>query len=1260
MARTPHPAFEVFNEALAHAMPGASPVMVLEVATMRVSSRHLKKLQLHLDEGGRLYEDHPVIGPWLESLPDDILIATDGYRRRHGLIRVEMRHCHPEARGTARVGFVAVAHVGTSAVLVVMVADSASEENIETRNGEANGWAELVVAAWTWAAVARRLRFQRDDRMNRSNAVFVRIHDAVRSRAGGRYLWGDREIDPHQQGFEAICTANRSSEESESGKVRRLSGRLRKLQRGAWPLGLVPVGLRRPVTHDARGKVVPDDESPLEADPDQGPMLEAVLRSYANGVPKTTIAVIHALEAARDGKGTLLLVPLMPLLKETLRAKAAALLDDWVDQGVITDVEAGWVREAITVPSTHLRRVKARMSAYQFVDRIVRAAPTLRTGVHRCVQVASIPGRADYNGWHPSFIVDMAAAVPEDSECSFVVESELPFDHPYWTLSKKRRKRIRKYGFWEFRIPCGSPVALEDSVWRQIDERAERGRNQRRTAAGRSRPLAGLVFESEGATWRVGQGGDVATYRFEQQDPPANEVGRYHTIAAAHANAQLGNVLLSLAERVETAALPLVPTARESTDTPHEAQAELDRLRSELSAIDERLVGYARQLATHEPGTRRYQATEAAQKEDEQRADELERDLIPAAELAAEAHRTTPQALIEDEEEVVDADFSHLVTAGLGLLRADPYGPPELADAVTWLTDSGRGFHDLRVGEDPRQILVDVRVRVPLADGSVEWMEAGTMDLTDRKLASDRLGQYIGDAARRLLFEGESVDALAERYHWSRGDVLTRVASWLAKHSSLNQYLRHAVVTAAAARGNICAPAVVYASVTFDHEALGALRQEHGDWIVDRVREAYLADEASWSHASAWLRAPVASWRSAMASIATHGPARYGSLIASVEGLTNTEQLRDSLLPGRRAHWQPPLNVVDGWVTAAVCTRAECPGGGQAKITGFLPVPELLVRAEARFCVYCWCPEGSDHPLPPAYRRLWDVTTPSPKLQRADGIPICAPGVAVPPLAVSPLRAKEVAAAHGIPTYRVQDAARAGAIPSFRSPGGKLLFDPQAASALGARALIAQSPTEQDLSQLRTVQGVGASVAAGHLGCTLEFLSWMKRQGIVKNHGQPGAPLYLRDELDDLLATVRAQMGRKDATFRDIVSKARLARTWDVSPHTVRHMIREGTLKGVALGNTDMVAVSSVQALDPRLVAALDPTVRLSCAQVADLAGLSVASVWTNVDSGALRAVQFYRRGRFYFLPEDVDQWLAERARTRGNAHEKQAKPKAA
>jgi len=70
--------------------------------------------------------------------------------------------------------------------------------------------------------------------------------------------------------------------------------------------------------------------------------------------------------------------------------------------------------------------------------------------------------------------------------------------------------------------------------------------------------------------------------------------------------------------------------------------------------------------------------------------------------------------------------------------------------------------------------------------------------------------------------------------------------------------------------------------------------------------------------------------------------------------------------------------------------------------------------------------------------------------------------------------------------------------------------------------------------------------------------------------------------------------------------------------------------------------------------------VRLSCAQVAELAGLSVATVWTNVDRGALRAVQFYRRGRFYFLLEDVDQWLAERARTRGHAHEKQAKPKAA
>jgi hypothetical protein len=269
------------------------------------------------------------------------------------------------------------------------------------------------------------------------------------------------------------------------------------------------------------------------------------------------------------------------------------------------------------------------MSAYQFVDRIVRAAPTLRTGVHRSLQAGSIPGRADYNGWHPTFTVFDAAAIREDSECSFVMESELSSDHPFWTASKKRQKRIRKCGFWEFGIPCGSPVALEDRVWRQIDERAERGCEQRRTAAVRSRPLAGLVFESEGVTWHISQGGDAATYRFEQQDLPANEVGRYHTIGSGHANAQLGNVLLGLAERVDTAALPLVPTVRESTDSPGEAQAELDRLRSELRAIDVRLVGYARQLAAHEPGSRRYMATESAHNEDEQRADELERDLIP-------------------------------------------------------------------------------------------------------------------------------------------------------------------------------------------------------------------------------------------------------------------------------------------------------------------------------------------------------------------------------------------------------------------------------------------------------------------------------------------------------------------------------------------------------------------------------------------------------------------------------------------------------
>ncbi len=130
---------------------------------------------------------------------------------------------------------------------------------------------------------------------------------------------------------------------------------------------------------------------------------------------------------------------------------------------------------------------------------------------------------------------------------------------------------------------------------------------------------------------------------------------------------------------------------------------------------------------------------------------------------------------------------------------------------------------------------------------------------------------------------------------------------------------------------------------------------------------------------------------------------------------------------------------------------------------------------------------------------------------------------------------------------------------------------------------------------------------------------------------------FVTNSTDALLATGRSQLGRNDATFRDIVSKSLLAQKWGVTPHTARHMIREGVLQGVTLGNTDMVAISSVEALDPRLVAALDPTVRLSCTHVAELAGLSVAGVWSNVDSGALQAVQFYPHGRHYFLPADVD-----------------------
>ena len=170
--------------------------------------------------------------------------------------------------------------------------------------------------------------------------------------------------------------------------------------------------------------------------------------------------------------------------------------------------------------------------------------------------------------------------------------------------------------------------------------------------------------------------------------------------------------------------------------------------------------------------------------------------LIPDAENALLlAEEEVPSGALVEE---VDANFALLGATGLALLKAEPYAPAEIIGAVDWLVDSGHGFSNLRSGIHERQILIDVRVRIPILDGTFEWIEAGTLDLTNRRMHEDRGAQYTEDLARHFLRDREPLDDLTARYGWSTESVLTRIAIWFDQSKVMNKYLRAAVVTAAA------------------------------------------------------------------------------------------------------------------------------------------------------------------------------------------------------------------------------------------------------------------------------------------------------------------------------------------------------------------------------------------------------------------------------------------------------------------------------
>ena len=566
-----------------------------------------------------------------------------------------------------------------------------------------------------------------------------------------------------------------------------------------------------------------------------------------------------------------------------------------------------------------------------------------------------------------------------------------------------------------------------------------------------------------------------------------------------------------------------------------------------------------------------------------------------------------------------------------------------------WLLDDGFGFHNYRLGDHARQVLIDVRVRIPVEGGTVGWIEAGTLDLTDYRSRAARMPGLIEDAARRLLRDGESLASLNSRYGWGTGETLHRIACWLSPHIE-RPYTRAAAVTASAADPEIPVGKVIYAQITGDSSAIKDLRKTQGTWIIDQILAAYLGPQASWAHGAGWVRRPLTMNRMSMLVTAQAGSLRRQALLSTVPDLNNDERIKDDLVDRRTSFWQPPLLFDDGWITPHICKRPSCPGGGSAPMTGLLPVPELIVAAASIYCEFCHCPRGRDEPLPAIYTLRWDVGTATSSLHRADGIPFLATAATVPQTAVSPLRSRDVVELTGLPMHVIQRLAASGELKSVVNAKGKRVYDPRYLEGREAKRVIELARQARGAPNAACTTGdqsvgdaLGTAEALAYLGCVSLTMRFFVRTGAIENIGDCAAPAFLRSDLDRMLNDVRVAAGSDTANMSDVETLTCAAARFDVTTSVIKGALSEGVLVGVALGETKLVVTSSIDALDDRTTEALNPATRLVIADVAALAGISEATVYHHCVKGHLPFVQLRPRGRRFFILDEVQEWVRER-----------------
>ena len=1002
---------------------------VEDIATMRVSVNSLLELQSQIGAALENYKELPAVSAWLKEhavlLRDSV---TEDQRAAAGIVLITEGDLVPNYRSRARVGWVAVVagDKGQRATLLLITVNSAIDRglpSVETSRG-LNAWSQLMTWSWDWADAALTMRFVRDDRMARDPEVFAPINGAVKDRVGGIYTWGSEQINPAVDDFRAIIGVATSSNNAIRDKQKLLGGTVTAMKRGDWPFHErhLPLGLRLPTVADpATGKEM-RAAGPPELDRAASAVAQRMFERLAAGWHRVDIAIEEALWGARNVRGHLLLLGIAPLLTKAQQAKARKFAS-----GLPSEAQRLLLLEALAQAAkgnlTNGTRAAARRAASEFAGGVFQHAEFYRTGeLHKMVR-GSIKGCLAYNTHRPLFLFEderqISEAIPPQQVMTLAQFQEQQPAHPYFRLPVQDQKSYREYGFFHHLYQLPTPVELTRVEWDRVQTKLRPDERMRRTASrkgqsGPTAPLSQLAWVQDGYEHRIRL--DHAAYEILRAPVGAHWTTEARPVARAtvwKVHRVLGKRLTDLSTDLHVTPLPILkrqlnaaPAVEDPVDV---ARRERDALLSEQSRLEKEAAGTQREIALLDPDkpsdTRQLRRNKASVAEIDARLDELESQLIPAAEaeIAAAAARVQPPDPAEQTddglvEQLTAIDSNPLIVVGAALEQlADgekaTTASPELAQAVAWLLNDGKGLH-LAFGTG-RELLLGLTLTVPSETGIPRELDAGSIELTDttgrlRGKPTDPSSTTLRDEAARTTLMDRSHESFMHQHGWSYTFLVEVLRDWLQQRHVAFGAVNALVDAAMCGDPRWPQPSIVYAYLTSKGNkkqktaaASGAARSFAAEHLVEPILAAYVHHGDCWpARATGLVRTPLAPLREGIALITAQPGARADR--ASVAGSLGIGSDKIAALFSLPDLPLPVVQLTHHAVAVPTCGRHEDCKRPNAPMTRVVAVPETMLLVAGQLaqhgsvlvCEHCRRPQGpywDRRPLLPVHLEHWDA-----------------------------------------------------------------------------------------------------------------------------------------------------------------------------------------------------------------------------------------------------------------------------------------------